>query len=126
RRVAIHDAARPLVPLDLLARLEEVSRTFPVTIPGIPLVDTIKEVDEREGVLRTVPRERLRSIQTPQIFHPNVIEKFPNDANPTDEASLAEELGFPVRVVEGSLKNFKITWPEDLIIMERFLSGERE
>jgi len=120
-RVAIHDGARPLVSSELLRFLDQVSIVSPVTIPGIPLTDTIKKVSEEGRVISTIPRDDLWSVQTPQIFHREVIQKLPKDANPTDEASLAEELGYPVMMVQGDPKNIKVTWPEDLTIVEKLL-----
>lgn len=120
-RVAIHDAARPLLSKILMDRLEERSRNALVTIPGIFVTDTMKEIDKSGFVKTTHNRDRLRSIQTPQIFHPDVLEKFPTNCNPTDEATIAEGLGFPVLVVEGEISNLKITYSEDLEIADSYL-----
>lgn len=120
-RVAIHDAARPLLSKTLIDRLEKESRSSLVTIPGISLTDTIKEIKDDNFVKTTHERSKLRGIQTPQIFYPEVLEKFPESGDPTDEASLAEELGFQVLVVEGESTNLKITFPWDLYLAERLL-----
>lgn len=120
-RVAIHDAARPLLTKGLMDRLEEKSRNALVTIPGIFVTDTMKEIDTNGFVKTTHDRKRLRSIQTPQIFHPDVLARFPTDGNPTDEATVAEGLGFPVLVVEGEITNLKITYKEDIDIADSII-----
>ena len=122
--MAIHDAARPLLSRVLMDRLEERSRNSLVTIPGIFVTDTMKEIDTCGFVKTTHNRERLRSIQTPQIFHPAVIEMFPHDCNPTDEATVAEGLGFPVLVIEGEITNLKITYKEDIDVANSIINRE--
>ncbi len=116
--ILIHDAARPLVTPALVVRVIEETRVHGIAIPGMPVVDTLKCVDEKSKVVRTVPREALRAVQTPQGFARKIFAALYQqaqkpDVTVTDEAALAEHLGLPVHVVEGELKNFKLTTPWD-------------
>ncbi|MHC4957398.1 MAG: IspD/TarI family cytidylyltransferase [Planctomycetota bacterium] len=117
RRVLVHDAARPLAPADLVERV--AAAPGPAVVPGIPVADTIKEVDG-ETVRATLDRSRLVAVQTPQAFDREVLERAlaSSDSDATDEASLVEALGVEVRVVAGNPANFKVTTPLDLLLAE--------
>jgi len=99
-------------------------------VPGLPLSDTVKETDTAGLVVRTVPRERLVAVQTPQAFPRAMLEtahqKARSDgaAAATDDATLCERLGHPVRVVAGSPWNIKITTPEDFVLAEALAAAE--
>jgi 2-C-methyl-D-erythritol 4-phosphate cytidylyltransferase len=120
--VLVHDAARPLVPADLIQRVLESAESHGAVVPAIPVVDTIKRVVGGK-VAETLDRSSLMAVQTPQAFHRDVLERAlaasPEDA--TDEASLVESLGEAVHVVAGSTRNIKITHPTDLEIATAFL-----
>ena len=93
------------------------------TVTAIPIHDTIKQVDDNGKVLRTVKREGMWRIQTPQAFRYNLLgEAFQNAKRNsfygTDEGALIEYLGQEVRVVDGYEWNIKITRPEDLVVGE--------
>lgn len=123
--VLIHDAARPLVSPGLLNRLLEAAQTHAAVIPGLPLSDTVKEI--RNGfVVKTLPRHHLVTVQTPQVFHYDVLQDIYRQmghGEATDEAGLAEQAGVAVRVVDGDVHNIKLTYPEDLeIITKRLMS----
>lgn len=114
--VLVHDAARPFVPHSVI---DSVTRAVIAgaagAIPGIAVVDTIKQVDERGIVTATPPRERLRAIQTPQGFPVAILRgalELPDDGS-TDDAGLVERAGWPVVVVPGHPDAFKITTPDD-------------
>ena len=116
--VLVHDAARPFVSRDLIARVVEETRRGEACLPAVPLRDTVKEVSSRR-VVRTVDRDHLRLAQTPQGFEINLLRQALKQAQKegfcgTDEASLVERLGSPVYVVPGELENIKVTWKEDL------------
>ena len=116
--VLVHDAARPFVSRDLIARVVEETRRGGACLPAVPLRDTVKEVSSRR-VVRTVDRDHLRLAQTPQGFEINLLRQALKQAQKegfcgTDEASLVERLGSPVYVVPGELENIKVTWKEDL------------
>jgi 2-C-methyl-D-erythritol 4-phosphate cytidylyltransferase len=116
--VLIHDAARPLVPDDLVDRVVREARRGHGAVPALPVVDTLKEVDEAGSIVRTVDRARLWRVQTPQGFPRAMIERAHADARrtgvaATDDAGLCERLGFPVVVVPGSERALKITDESD-------------
>ncbi|MDA1353499.1 MAG: 2-C-methyl-D-erythritol 4-phosphate cytidylyltransferase [bacterium] len=113
--VMVHDAARPFVSTQLISTLIEAAGQHGAVIPGVPVVDTIKEV-RGSVVTRTVDRESLRAIQTPQVFSYDVLARaYENsDVIATDEAMLIEALGEAVIVVPGDSRNIKITQPSDL------------
>lgn len=128
--VLVHDAARPLVPSDVVAKVVATVRAgHPVVIPALPVVDTIKQVDADEFVQRTVDRSRLRAIQTPQGFERSVLQRAHAETDPraqvTDDASLAEMLGQPVLVIAGHEEAFKVTRPLDIVLAEAVLARRR-
>ena len=123
--VLVHDAARPFVESDLIDRVIQVAALGACAVPGIPLADTVKETDTAGLVTRTVPRERLVAVQTPQGFPRQMLEtahqRARTDAGAvpaTDDAALCERLGYPVRVVPGSMRNLKVTTAEDFVLAE--------
>ena len=112
--VLIHDAARPLVGDDTIDRVVSAVRCGTPAIAALPVVDTLKEVDENGRITRTVERDRLWRAQTPQGFPREVIVRAHRDAkaqriSATDDAALCERLGIPVLVVRGSERAMKIT-----------------
>lgn len=116
--VLVHDAARPHCSAELITRVIEGAREHGACIPALPVSDTVKEVEDSQ-VVRTLDRSRLYRVQTPQGFRREILmEAFRRAARDgflgTDESSLVERLGRPVRVVEGEASNRKITWKEDL------------
>jgi len=123
--VVVHDAARPLVTAELIAAgLTAVAETG-AAIAAIPVADTLKEADLDGTVLRTVPRERLWSVQTPQVFDFELLltahRQSPADA--TDDAMLVEGLGRRVKVFLGSPRNLKVTTPDDLLLVRAMLDA---
>jgi len=124
--VLIHDSVRPFVTGEILQRTIEETKMHKAVATAIPVTDTIKEGNGLGFVERTLNRARLWSIQTPQGFEINVLKEAYSRAQEenfygTDEASLVERIGYPVKVIEGSHENIKITTPEDLIIAEAIL-----
>ena len=112
--VVIHDAARPLVTDDTIAAVIAQARTGTGAIAALPVIDTLKEVDEQGQVVRTVARTGLWRAQTPQAFPRDMIERAHLDARrsgvaSTDDAELCERLGFPVVVVRGNEQAMKVT-----------------
>ncbi|HEY5154501.1 MAG TPA: 2-C-methyl-D-erythritol 4-phosphate cytidylyltransferase [Acidimicrobiales bacterium] len=115
--VMIHDAARPLASLGLF---ESVVGTVLAgadgAIPGVPVIDTIKRLDGDE-VVETIERDDLVAVQTPQAFRADVLRRaHEGDPEATDDATLVEEVGGIVLVVDGEVTNLKITGPLDLAI----------
>jgi 2-C-methyl-D-erythritol 4-phosphate cytidylyltransferase len=120
RTVLVHDGARPLVSENLISRLIDASREGAV-IPGLPVTDTLKEVDDGGRVVRTVDRSRFSRVQTPQAFPRADLVEVHRRAHEagiaaTDDAALFERYGLQVRVVEGESSNLKVTTPEDLVL----------
>lgn len=128
--VLIHDGARPVIDVTLVDRIISETRAYGAVVPGLPVRDTVKEVDASGEVIRTLERGRLWSIQTPQGFiyedilqaHRRAFEEGWPEL--TDDAAVAERAGIRVRVVEGIERNIKITRPEDLGLATFYLGQE--
>jgi 2-C-methyl-D-erythritol 4-phosphate cytidylyltransferase len=132
--VLIHDAVRPFICREDVSKVIRVAERYGAAILGVPVKATIKkatclapaspagrQATSEVIVEKTLDRNRLWEVQTPQVFRTDIIlkayEKFGN-IDATDDAFLAEKLGITVRVVMGSYFNIKITTPEDLIIAQ--------
>lgn len=124
--VCVHDAARPLISREACQRLFEDGKKIGAASLGMPVKWTVKECMNDKTVNRTLDRSLIWEIQTPQFLSRNILENGFSHANQhqltvTDDVSLAELLGHPVKMVEGSYANLKITTPEDLVIAESLL-----
>jgi 2-C-methyl-D-erythritol 4-phosphate cytidylyltransferase len=140
-RIAVHDAARPCTPPELLDRLFDAAAKYPAVLPAIDVPDTLKRAGEHEEtdqdidpldailgaagksnirlrrVEATIDRARVVAVQTPQIFDAALLRRAyaqGGDLTSTDDAQLVERLGEPVIIVEGDPRNIKITRPIDL------------
>ena len=116
--VLIHDAARPLIGDAMIERVVAQARTGTGAVAALPVIDTLKEVDESGKIVRTVDRASLWRAQTPQGFPRAMIERAYREAHAarviaTDDAALCERLDLPVVVVPGSERALKITTSED-------------
>jgi 2-C-methyl-D-erythritol 4-phosphate cytidylyltransferase len=128
--VLVHDAVRPLIDPDTIARTIEAVAEHGAAIVGLPAIDTIKQVDRTAhgAVIRTtIPREYVVHAQTPQGFRWSILKRAFAEAEAdgfagTDEASLVERAGCQVAVVPGSAANLKITQPGDLELAEFYLA----
>jgi 2-C-methyl-D-erythritol 4-phosphate cytidylyltransferase len=121
--VLVHDAARPLVSDDVVERvLGPLSEGYDGVVPTLAIADTVKRV-EGGVVVETLARDALVAAQTPQAFLPGVLRRaLEGDvAGATDCASLVEQGGGRVRVVEGDPRLVKVTTPEDLALIESWL-----
>ncbi len=120
RPILIHDGARPLFDCQQLSALVEiVCREGACTI-GVPVKDTIKRV-ENSTITNSPERSQLWQVQTPQGFQYQLLrEAFDRAAadgfTATDDASLVERLGHPIKMLEGDYRNIKVTTPEDILI----------
>lgn len=133
--VLVHDAARPGLPPEALARLIDACLQDDVGgLLAMPVADTVKvaavsaspDVEGLPRAARTMPREHLWQAQTPQMFRAGVLaDAFEfaarNGMTPTDEASAIEALGHEPLLVRGAMANLKVTWPEDFEWMEKWL-----
>ncbi|MGY4643874.1 2-C-methyl-D-erythritol 4-phosphate cytidylyltransferase [Cellulomonas sp. URHB0016] len=141
--VLVHDAARPLAPESLVGRVIDAVRSGrSAVVPGLPVTDTIKQVEPAEGdgaaagpragrVVATVAREQLRAVQTPQGFRLDVLraahvhaaaQAHDEALAATDDAGLVERLGGTVWVVDGDEQAAKITTARDLAVAELLLA----
>ena len=121
--VLVHDAARPLVDQGTIDRVVDSVRGGTCAIAAMPVVDTLKEVDARGMIVRTVDRDGLWRAQTQQGFPRQVIVDAHRHAarehiSATDDAALCERLGIPVRVVRGSERAMKVTDGADFVRAE--------
>jgi 2-C-methyl-D-erythritol 4-phosphate cytidylyltransferase len=126
RTVVVHDAARPLVTVELVRACLDALLGVDGAIAAAPVTDTIKEAYPDGTVLRTLNRSRLWAVQTPQVFRADSLRRALDVddaalAAATDDASLVEEAGGTVRVVEAPVENFKVTSAADLARAEAAL-----
>lgn len=147
--VAIHDAARPSTPPELIDRVFEAARLFDAVIPGVPIHATVKRVSadgesateadpiadlilgdeakpksQARAVVETVDRRNLVAIQTPQLFGAALIRRAYAQAaldGATDDAQVVERLGERVMVIDGDPRNIKVTTPADLELVRAIL-----
>jgi 2-C-methyl-D-erythritol 4-phosphate cytidylyltransferase len=126
--VLVHDAVRPFVRVEHIARVIEEARRCKAAILGIPAMDTVKDVALITG---TIPRERVVLAQTPQVFEALLIKEAfaraeADGVHASDEAGLVERLGYDVHVVQGSESNIKITKPSDMDLARFYLKSEQK
>ncbi len=125
--VLIHDGARPLVTVEMISRCVQETQGRGATFTGVPAIDTIKQVNGSGLVVRTLERERLWMVQTPQTFRHDLIVFAHRQAQQegfigTDDASLVERLGHEVWAIPGSYENIKVTTRMDLSLAEEILA----
>src|SRR5688572_19978758 len=126
--IVIHDAARPFVTAEVIARTVDAAQAHGAAIAAIPVRDTVKQTSDpgRDGtrpIRTTIPRDTIFLAQTPQAFRRDVLATAIAEGrsiDATDEAMLVERLGLPVHVVEGDARNVKITTAEDLATASAF------
>jgi 2-C-methyl-D-erythritol 4-phosphate cytidylyltransferase len=121
--VVIHDGVRPFVTRKMIEDSIQTARQFEAAVIAMPVKETIKMARPDRTVLKTLARESLWQIQTPQTFQADVIRKAFRKATEegfigTDDASLVERIGIKVYILPGSYNNIKITTPEDLMLAE--------
>ena len=125
--ILIHDAARPLTPIESILRVVAALRDgLRAVIPVLPVADTIKAVDANGVVLGTPERAGLRAVQTPQGFETALLRRAYGQSSGfagTDDASLVERLGTPVHTVAGDVLAFKITTALDLRLARAVLNS---
>jgi len=124
--VMVHDGVRPFISQEILARAVQGAIDCGASIVGMPAKDTVKLVSAQKEVLETPDRTSVFLVQTPQTFKRAIVLKAYREAMrdgfyATDDAALVERLGLPIKVVEGSYENIKITTPEDLALGELIL-----
>jgi len=123
RTVVIHDGARPLVTPEMVAATVAAAKKAAAVTLGRPVTDTLKLCEKGANVTRTVPREKLWAVQTPQAFRFGELQAALKGLKEevTDECMAMERQGASVKIVENLKPNFKITVPEDLQLAARLL-----
>ncbi len=124
--LAIHDGARPFVTPVMIAETLRAAEETGASVIGYPVTDTIKEVKREGEILRTLPREALWAVQTPQCFRTEVFREAYRKACQenflaTDDVALVERMGRPIKVVRGPTWNLKVTTQEDREVAEALL-----
>jgi 2-C-methyl-D-erythritol 4-phosphate cytidylyltransferase len=117
--VGVHDGVRPFPSVEVIRNCYETARKKKAVIPVIPIVETVRHLQDETSV--TVPRGDYRLVQTPQTFDIQLLKaanRQPYNDGFTDDASVVEAFGFDVTLVEGNRENIKITTPYDLKIAE--------
>jgi len=123
--VIVHDGVRPLVSSALILESIKTAAEYGACVVGVPVKETIKQV-ENDTVIKTLPRDLLWQIQTPQSFKYSILKKAHEQAKAadfysTDESALVEWIGYPVRVIRGEYTNIKLTNMEDLELVRTII-----
>ena len=125
--VIVHDGVRPFVTDEVIFACLTAADECGAAVAAVPVKDTIKVANEDSFIVETPARDQLWAVQTPQVFRKSLLEEAHQVAQArqltaTDDASLVEQLGFPVKLVKGSYANLKITTPIDLQVAEVLIS----
>jgi len=128
--VLVHDGVRPLVSQSLIKAVVDNTKIYGAVVPGIPIKETIKEIDPEGFVTKTIPREKVYIIQTPQGFKTELIKFAYRQAKiskyrASDDAGLVEKIGGRVRIIPGEETNIKITTSFDFQLAKILLDMER-
>jgi 2-C-methyl-D-erythritol 4-phosphate cytidylyltransferase len=127
--VLVHDGVRPFVTDTFIKTVIQGGQRHGACIPGIRIVDTVKQTSQNGTVKKTLDREALIAVQTPQAFLFSVLINAYESAvktgyTGTDDASLVEKIGKPVQIIGGIKENIKITTPQDLAYARYFIGKE--
>lgn len=117
--IIVHDAVRPFITVKKIRELMKEVKDCNAVIPGLRINDTTKEVSRNNIIRKTIPRENLWIVQTPQLFRYDILKKAfkkadENKFKGTDESSIVEYAGYKVKIIEGEKTNIKITTKEDI------------
>ncbi|MBI3802644.1 MAG: 2-C-methyl-D-erythritol 4-phosphate cytidylyltransferase [Nitrospirae bacterium] len=129
--ILVHDGVRPLVTTELIERVAAAAAEVGGAVAARPVTDSLKRVSSGRIISQSLPRENVWAMQTPQAFRLSLLREAYQKAETdrfeaTDEAMLVERLGHPIRCVEGSAENIKITTPPDLRLAEILLHARGE
>jgi 2-C-methyl-D-erythritol 4-phosphate cytidylyltransferase len=121
--VLVHDAARPLLPEEVIERVvTALDEDWDGAVPALAVADTLKRADEAGAVVETLDRAGIRAVQTPQGFVAPVLRRaLAAGADASDCAGLVEAAGGRVRLVDGDRRLVKVTTPADLAFVEMLL-----
>ncbi|MGI6553847.1 MAG: 2-C-methyl-D-erythritol 4-phosphate cytidylyltransferase [Bacillota bacterium] len=128
--VVVHDGARPLLTPAVLEAVLQEGFSWGAAVAAVPVKDTIKIADSQGFVIDTPERDKLWSVQTPQVFSKDILTAAHELAERrgvlgTDDAFLVEQMGHRVKIVPGEYENIKVTTPEDLDFAEAVLGRRR-
>ena len=121
--IAVHDGVRPFVSDAVISRCFDVASSHGAAIPVLPVVESLRRITPEGSA--AVNREEYVSVQTPQVFRSEIIYEAYQQGYSlhfTDDASVVEAAGFPVKLVQGNPENIKITTPQDLAVAQFLLS----
>ena len=126
--IAIHDGARPLISQQEINAVINDCKEYDAAALGVSVKDTLKLVDENGFIAKTIDRELVCSIRTPQVFRRNIIMEahenaFDEEIEATDDCGIVEALGTKIKITTGSNDNIKVTTPEDMIMATGILKG---
>ena len=129
--VIVHDGVRPFIVEDDVVRCWQAAVEHGAAVLAVPVKETVKVADPEQFVLHTPDRSSLWAIQTPQAFRREQLLQAHREAERagfagTDDAMLIERLGLPVKLVQGSYANIKITTPDDLLWAEQHIRATRK
>jgi len=127
---AIHDSARPLVTIAETCQVVKDAKEYGAAVLGVPCKATIKESEDGVTVLRTIPRARLWEVHTPQVIKIDTLQRgfakvTKENLEVTDDVSIVEAMGEPVKLTQGAYTNLKITTPEDMDVAEAILEERK-
>jgi len=128
---AIHDSARPLVTAADAYKCMLDGLIVGAAVLGVPVKPTIKEVDPDMMVIKTLERAKLWEVQTPQCIRPDLLKEGfrlvkEKGLEVTDDVSIIEAMGLPVKITSGSYTNIKVTTPDDMAVAEKFLDEHKK
>ncbi len=128
--ILVHDAARPGLTAGLVRALVDALHAGAAAVaPALAVPDTLRRADSAGRILEDVARDGVMRIQTPQAFHADVLRAaygaLPPGASMTDDVAVVRAYGVEARLIEGDARLMKITYPEDMLMLEHMLGGER-
>ena len=126
--IAIHDGARPFIDAETIENCVEAAVHYLAAAPAVPCVDTLKAIDGKGYAVGTVDRSTTLRVQTPQVFHADLIKgaltrAVEKNAPITDDCSAVEAMGVKVFMVEGDEDNIKLTTARDIMIANAILQS---
>ena len=125
--IAVHDGVRPFVSSEVIAACFDEAEKNGAAIPVMPMIDSLRETDEKGS--HPVDRSRYFAVQTPQVFSSDLLLKAYGQefsALFTDDASVVEALGEPIRLVTGNRENIKLTTPFDLLVAQALIQSGQD
>ena len=124
--VIIHDGARPMVTAGIIKSGLAAAAETGAAVAAVPVTDTVKTADESQFVHKTLDRQNMWAVQTPQVFRFAIIDEAHHHGqhDVTDDSMLVEQLGYKVKLYMGSYNNLKITTPGDLALVNALIAKE--